>query len=539
MIGWFVSNGASSGHTGGPTRSNDVCPEGDSSTSASGHESGASPGDASVRWARIGVGAATCLFISVAVLSAISLPWRGSLDSPDHLDYVYQVHLGQIPDATGSEFAFPGERVVRGPNARQFASAHPPGYYALIAPVMGPLLDRGRWVVAVAYGRAVNIVLGASGALAMGWFMWRLAGRRRGSIAVAAAAAGPLPVAYVTFSGDIYNDIAVSVCSIAMVGTACIVVRDGLSVRRSLVLVAIAALGMTFKSTHLFAILVSLVAVLFAALWHGGEPLRRRLGLAAATCVGMVVAPVIAIGWFYARNHRRSGSWFRSSPVAPLQGRVERSMMGNLTNPDFYLIVPSRLFGTQRWDLPGIGSDDLSIAVFTVAAVLCMVGLVRIVRGGTRDAVPTLAVPALLTLHLALLYGAQLQHATGFGAYNIRYFLPASLTVAALLAFGVVQTGRFAPGVLLLLISVQVLAVRVSAHAYLRRRYPDRVDGRGVLDGLRNSIEANGLPVPNLMLFACLAGASVSAAVVTYSMSRLTSLETRDVGKWSTLDQRL
>lgn len=481
-----------------------------------------------VRWARIGVAAAVCLFVSMATLSAISLPWRGTLDSPDHLDYVYQVHLGQIPDALGSEFAYPGERVVRGPSARQFASAHPPGYYALVAPVMGPLIDRGRWVAAVEFGRAVNIAFGAAGALAMGWFMWRLGGRRRGALAVAAAAAGPLTVAYVAFSGDIYNDMAVTLCSIAMVGTACVVIREGPSVRRSLVLVALAALGMTFRSTHLFAILTSIVAVYFAAYWHRGEQLRRRLAGATATAVGMVVAPVVVIGWFYARNQQRSGSWFRSSPKAPLQGRAERSVLDNLTDPDFYLIVPSRLFGTARWDFAGIGSDDLSIVVLTSAVVVCAIGLVHMVRAAGRAAIPTLAVAGVLTLHLGLLYLAQLQHATGFGAYNIRYFLPASLTVAAVLAYATVQTRQLAPAVLLLLVSAQVLAVCVSAHAYLERRYPELVADRGIIDGLRHAIEANGFSASGWLLFACLASAGASIGVVAYSMWRLTTCESCD-----------
>jgi hypothetical protein len=485
--------------------------------------------DLRVRWTRFGVAAAVCLFVSVATLAAFSLPWRGTLDSPDHLDYVYQVHLGQIPDAYGSEYGFPGERNVRSSKARQFASAHPPGYYAIVAPVMGPLLDRDRWVAAIAFGRAVNIAFGAVGAVAMGWFMWRLGGRRRGSIAVAAAATGSLTVAYVTFSGDIYNDIAVTACSIAMVGTACVVARDGLTVRRSLALVALAALGMTFKSTHLFAILVSYPALLFAVCWHRGESLRRRLGVAAATAVGMVAAPALAIGWFYARNRARSGSWFRSTPKAPLQGRAERSLTDNLTNPDFYLTVPARLLGSERWDLGAFSGRDLSAAIFFVAAALCLAGLARLAWTRSRTAIPTLVVAALLALHLALLYGAQLQHATGFGAYNFRYFLPASLTIAAVLAVGAVQTGRFAPAAVLALLSTQTMALLVSIHAYLHRRYPDLLGGRGIVDGIRHSIGENRFPLPSLVLTALLTVAAAGVAVVTYSMWRLTHYESLDV----------
>ncbi|NLT25996.1 MAG: hypothetical protein GXX90_05015 [Microbacteriaceae bacterium] len=65
----------------------------------------------------IGVGLVVLVYVATASYAALTLPLPGTRDSTFHLDYVYQVALGQLPAAEGYEL-YPGR------GGRQFASAH-------------------------------------------------------------------------------------------------------------------------------------------------------------------------------------------------------------------------------------------------------------------------------------------------------------------------------------------------------------------------------------------------------------------------------
>lgn len=482
------------------------------------------------RRVKIGVAASLVLYLSLGVLSALTLPWRGTLDSPDHLDYVYQLSNGHLPDAQGLEFAYPGEPPLRGPDAPQYAASHPPGYYAVAATVMGPLLAGGHWVLAVAAGRALNIAIGAAGALALAWAGWRLGGPRREVLAVATPTMGALLTPYLRLSGDIYNDLATTACSVAGVTLSLVVLRDGLTRRRLAALAVIAAAGLATKATFIATIGVMGLAVTIRVLRDHRPRWLRGVAASARAGAVLVAVPLVTIGWFYVRNWRVSGSWFRAADSGvSLQGRPYRSLGDVLTDVDFYDIVPTGLVSGGRGVL-AVGSTSwatVSRWTFAAALLLCLLWLVRSWIRRRPSFVATASV-ALLVLHLALFAAAQAEHASSYGAYNIRYFLPALLTIALLLATAVVSLGRLAAPALAAFVGLAAVALAVTAHTYAVRRYPALVDGLGVWDGLRAIIDANEVPAPTVMLVVLVGLAAVSGTATALSLHRLAAAPAAD-----------
>ncbi len=458
------------------------------------------------RWA---LASALTVYLCIAAAGLVSLPWKGTADSLTHLDYVYQMSHGTIPEPYGSAYSFPGsDRPVIPDGERQFASAHPPLFYALAAPVMGPLLDSGHWVLAVAAGRLLNLSLGGATFLVLAWFGWTFGGRYRSATVLAVPLTGTLVNSFLRFSGDIYNDMLVAfVSTLALVGSA-VVIRDGATRGRLIFLSAVAAAGMASKATFLVTFGVIVVSVICGHLLHGtGGALRRLLGGLLRT-LPVLLAPVVAIGWFYVRNYSLSGSPVRSTVKAPLQGRAERTLIDNLTNIDFYLIMPRGLLGNIP--LPPGQELNYTISLGIVAASLAMVVAVLAVRlhHGRKPSLPSATIAAILGLQLLGLQVAQLYHSVGFGAYNIRYFLPGVLQIGILLAAAWVPIGRWSALMLPTIALTMAIWFVVGTNYYLAARYSTIVDSGATLGRMAAGAAANGFPswLPAVLLVAAGAG---------------------------------
>lgn len=449
-------------------------------------------------------------FVSLAALRTITLPWSGTADSYDHLDYVYQVWHGDLPEPTGFEYRYPDGPTPRAADSRQFASAHPPGWYAILAPVMGPLLDAGRWRPAVAAGRMLATATGVVGMLLMAWTAWRIGGRVRHRAAVAVPALGGLTTYHLLFSGDIYNDVAATTCSIGAVGTSLVVLCHGLTRRRLLAIAAWCVLGMLIKVTVIFAVVLAAASVTWVSFARRGTLGRRILSLAPGAL--LVAAPALATGWFYVRNHRSSGTWYRSTPKVQVGTRPLRTTADGLADPDFYLVVPSRLFGKIRWDVILFESRTVSIAACALAV---FVGVGRLVQHGRIPRLRNVLVAGILTAHLGLLYLAQLSHISGYGALNYRYFLPATLSIAALLAVGVLGLGRAGGIAFASFLALAIAALVVNIVAYSRERFPTLVEDGSWWEVLRSLAVTNGVPTPLVTVLLVTAGAAATVAVWT------------------------
>ncbi|WP_316311715.1 hypothetical protein, partial [Clavibacter michiganensis] len=112
----------------------------------------------------------------------------------------------------------------------QWVAQHPPLYYLVLAPVVGPLFDSGDALAAVLAGRVMSAVMAGGVVLASAWAAWRCFPTARllpGAVAVVTAFAGML----VQQGGSIYNDVLFVLFSVLGCGIAGAALRTGVTSR--------------------------------------------------------------------------------------------------------------------------------------------------------------------------------------------------------------------------------------------------------------------------------------------------------------------
>jgi len=386
-------------------------------------------------WVKIGLLAVVVLYFAMVLYQAITLRIAGAADSYAHLDYVWQVYNGHLP--TGYGYELDGRR---GPSEteRHLTAAHPPLFYALLAVIIGPILATGDWEFATVIARGVNITLGFGVLISLAWAAWRLGGALRNQLVVVAPAMGVLVVAFIRVAGDNYNDVLVVLLSTIAITASCIILKEGPATRYLVVIVVTSVLGMASRATFIATLGLAMLAIATAIYLHRPEwSARRKIGTIAAWWVGTATIVIASIGWFYLRNQEASGSWFRSRPKQAVEAREYKSLWYNLTNLDFYTVVPGRLLGIREWN----GLLPINYSLSLVISAVCLVGLVIwLLRGGRWKRIvasrSSVAIVVFLAVQMIALYVMQLQHATGWGNLNPRYFLPGLLITAFALAIG-------------------------------------------------------------------------------------------------------
>lgn len=325
---------------------------------------------------RIRLAIVAVVFISAATAAATLLPWSGTADAYDHLDYVVQVHNGQLPEAVGHEWkpeGHPGSD--RSDESRQYASAHPPGFYAVGALVAGDLLTSDDWRAGVLVMRFLTTLFGLAGLAGLAWIGWGIGGRHRERWAFALPLVGGLTFPYLRFSTEPYNDVPLAAVSTIAIAVCVHLVRFGPRWWSVSAVSALAVVGVGMKSTFVLTLAGICVTLAVVVFHHTAGQTAWRAGVAAAVSAIPAAASALAWGWFYLMNLERSGYWYRSTPKAPVGDRSDKSVLDNLTNPDFYLVAFDGLIGR--------GSDALEATSSTVAlsmtAVLATLSLIALV----------------------------------------------------------------------------------------------------------------------------------------------------------------
>ena len=448
------------------------------------------------RSAVLGVAASLVVFLAASLFSNLALPPRGTADSLSHLDYAYQVSQGRLPETHGFYVSYDGppSRHLERTERRQFASAHPPLFYAVASVVEGGALEDGQWPTAVARIRALNTVLGVGTLLIIAWAAWRLGGRRRAQLVIVSCALAGLVYPFVRHSADVYSDLLVTFLSTAAIALAAVALREGPRRGHVALLAVVCAAGMATKATFVITLVAVLGALAAAYVFEDGGPRWRRSGRAGLACGIVLLASIMSSGWFYLRNHEQSGSWFRSTPKAPLLGRTEMSIFDVLTSADFYLVIPRGLLGTVDWWHTPFDNAALSLAIVVVCVTALGVWLHRDQRwrAVARDR-RLLLVIGLMAAELIGLQIAQLQQAVGWGGYNFRYFLPGLLPIVLLLGLGVLAFERWAGVAAAAITGLLAVGVVVNAAWYLGRgRYVDFAPDSGWVDQLGLAADSNG-----------------------------------------------
>jgi len=450
----------------------------------------------SVRWGTLGN---LLLFGGVAAFNAVVLPWIGASDSQFHLQYAEKLYNGELP---------PGSSTV---------AAHPPLYYALVAGLVGQFLAADAIPISAAIVRSLNILFGCGLVLVLAWAGWNLVRTRRAQFAIAVPGLSVLITPFVRVAGDVYNDTLATLLASSAIALSIALLRRGPQRRLVIVLAIVAVLGMATRSTFVVTFGLAMAAVVVAYLLHGTGTRRRRLGYGLGIAGAISAVVVATIGWFYLLNLERSGSWFRSRPQSPFAGRDYTSLGENLIDPNFYLVTVTRLLGFRDW----AGFLPINGAVSAVISLVCLSGLIWWMLENSRwrslfATAESRAVAALLVVQLAGVYAMQLQHATGWGNINLRYFLPGLAVFGIVLAAGSLAwprlRGQLAVAVMAILAAGAVIDV-----AWFAAPKVDMVSTVNPLAYAPSAVAANAIPVfiVAILVLAMIAGlATVSASLL-------------------------
>ena len=446
-------------------------------------------GPRSPRRARLVVGLAA-VALGLACASAASAAVSRVLQTPDetaHVDYAYQVWHGRLPVFEDGVSFQPG-RGVRVPPV-QWEAQHPPLYYLLVAPAVGPLVDAGRWKAAVLAARGVNVLLTVGCALALAWAAAQVARRRRWAWALAVPAVVAPITPFVQTGGTAYSDPLSTMLVALSLGLAVLVLRQGPTRARLAWVAALSALGALARGSFVVTLVVVSAAVGAAVLLHDRGHRGRWAALlcrAAAAAAIPFAAALLAAGWFYRRNIRLTGSWAGGHPdwsEANL-GRHQRTLDAVLHDFDFWRAQTSLLWQRGRGSVDGRMTGDwgrwVLLATLGIGLVAGLVWLIRGARaprvpaaepaapaepepgagGATLAPGPTLAARHPLLVDLAILLALTAQvlgllativlHAMNTGGPIVRYLLPGLLPIGLVLAAGVLAFGRRLAGLALL-----------------------------------------------------------------------------------------
>lgn len=412
-------------------------------------------------WCNLVVLGAVAFVLAASVARAFTYPPLYGGDEPAHFDYVVLVWHGHLPvfeHGLTYRTSFGGSAPV------QWVAQHPPLYYLVLAPVVGPLYDGGHPLLAAMAGRMVSALMAGGVVLATAWAAWRCfpaARRLPGAAAVAAAFCGML----IQQGGTIYNDILFVLLSTLACGVAGAALRAGVTWRLLVGAALVGAAGMATRLSFviwLLAIVVSLVLAREIRLgrvrgWWG------RLVVAATP----VVTAALASGWYYLRNRALTGNLSGRQAQWGIEhaGRFVHPVTDVATDDYFW----TRLFGLYRGVLDW--SDPLSrlqwVLLLGPVLLAALIGLVVLVRrrlvarhearpGTTsrREQTSTWLVCLMLAAVSLLLVVMEIWYVHGGGAPNTRYGLTILPVIAILVGAGLSAARRAYPVLLVAWIAV-------------------------------------------------------------------------------------
>jgi hypothetical protein len=403
--------------------------------------------------------AVLCAVVSgmlLALLVALADAPYATGDEPPHVDYAYQVWHGELPVfEDGLELRPDGAWLA----PVQWTAQHPPLYYLLIAPLVGPLADAGHPVAAVYAARGVNVLLSGVFVLAAWWSARRLT--RPGSVLppLVAFLAGAMPAA-AHVGGNAYNDLLAATCVTVLFGLAATAVRRGLDARLITWLSLVAATcALTRLSAALLAAVVAAVALAAGAV--RARQGRGRWAHVVALALAGPGAVLATSGWFYLRNVRLTGTVTGSHFDWALenQNRQERPVWAVLADPETWLRLPDIFWWAGR--LPP--NTPLTVTTLVVTALLLVwtpmiVALVTAVRRRRAPVEPPRVEPsagplepcrtdelllrALPVVAVLVSVSVQVAYAASSGGVYPRYLLVVSLALCLAIAAGLAVRPR-------------------------------------------------------------------------------------------------
>lgn len=380
------------------------------------------------RWTIIGVIGVIMMYVGTSGIVSTVAPWSLPGDTVEHADYAWRLSHGDIPRYEQGLHYEPFKK-IKARSDVQTASANPPFFYLLQAPVMGPLMNSGKWSQAIAAGRALNILFGVLCVVALAWAGWLFGGKRKEIFAVAVPAIGALTYRFVTLNLNFALDaLLVFLSTLAFINIYKLL-KVGPERKYIISITMLSILGMLTKAPYIAILAVSLLAIVLSFLLNGKKDTKNSLKKGILTSGGVFLIVILASGWFYYLwNYRSNGTWFRSAPDDYTGGREYKSLR---------LVIGS----SKLWGL--FYANYAKEAIFSVAMTsFAAAGIISIKKSKFRALykdkamLTTGGLMGLATLAVLL---TQITHAVGYGAINFRYILPALLPITLLLAYGLLE----------------------------------------------------------------------------------------------------
>lgn len=366
------------------------------------------------------------MYIGAAGVISMTTPWMVRGDTVQHVDYVWRLYHGNIPKWDDG-ITYKPFIEEKGPKP-QAASANPPVFYIIHAPIVGPILDSGHWGLAIGVGRAINIFLGVLCILVLAWAGWLYGGRNKILLAISVPAMSVLIHRYLRLNFDYaVEPLLVLLATLSLILNYKII-EKGVSKKYIMLLTALSVIGMSTKATYLVFFAVSLLSVMVSVYIKNKSLKKMRKALLKSTglCVVILSIVVVSIGWFYILwNYMTSGNMFAAGPNGYTGGREERSLMDVLTSAKLWSFFYANISATAV--------SSTVITSFAVAGyfTLTKAKIRRLYRNKSLLLALCMALLALLGMFIV-----QVKFATGYGSINFRYMLPAVFPIALILSTG-------------------------------------------------------------------------------------------------------
>ncbi|MGO2658732.1 hypothetical protein [Mycetocola reblochoni] len=439
------------------------------------------------RW--LGVLGLVALGLGGPLIYVFGSPAYSSGDEAAHVDYALQLWQGRLP-VFEDGLVLANTMGVHPPV--QWTAQHPPLFYLLLAPVVGPLVDAGHIVGAAIGARLVVAGLAVALLFAVRWTTSRIFPGRP-AVAWAAALITGLSVWFVRLGGSVYNDVLAAVVVCLAFGMLVAMFREPHRRRWYLgftLFITLAALT-RFSALPLCALL--LTAFLIQRLTVSRPGFWRAVG--APVLSGVVM--VLGSAWFYLRNVALTGNLSGGHPdwATEHTGRGARPLLKVAGDPDFWKTMLQQ-FSTRtvpeqpwawwmNWGIP--------ILFLLPVAVGGVIWLRRIAVTRTPTDVDTIAPTArrsdvaapdrsgesrgtemivfgVIVLACLGVAAMQISHTAGAGSSLPRYFFALVPFLAPVMALALV-TGRAAAIALLGWVVIRSTLMGVETSAMLARRF--------------------------------------------------------------------
>jgi hypothetical protein len=388
------------------------------------------------KWVVIGVLGAVLAFVGGGGLSVVSVPHLLTADAPYHLDYAWQIYQGKLPQFSVGP-TMPADVSM---HSYHLTGHHPPLYYGVIAPLVGPFIAAGSWEVATIIGRVMTLGIGVLSLLALAWTGWIVGGRYRKMLSVAAPAVAATFVPFVLVSSAIYSDGLLVLMSTLAFALSALLLYRGPRPWNIVCLAIVLLLGMATRVSFTSMFGVALVAVLSSFIIHGKGTLSKNLLRGGGYAAAMGLLMVIGIGWFYYfHNFEASGSFLTNRLNTAEHVRRYKPFLDVITSKNLWYLVPFGLFGHSLQRLEGFSLNQwLSYLVFLVGVSGSMVWFCnQKLRGFFQKAnLEAMAVGTMFIAYSGLVFTQQIVYATGYGMYNPRYLLPAWVVAGVVIGMG-------------------------------------------------------------------------------------------------------